>query len=1473
MRAQREYPATLFDFISFLSAKEPVVEGVPTAASYSSPLSSYSKVLKFHAFNDGDQTLTALLKLSLAAHTAAPIIQAKFSYYTDVIVPTMTDHVEDFDASCDVWIVAEDKQLCDWQSVVEFVKSDSFQQRTSSNNLLLPFDNIYTKSSTNQNAILYGDITSPKFLAFHEALIKLADADLISYVFRYKPPSLGSSQKQQHYLSGYGVELAIKTSEYKVIDDRSTAQGNTETNLKDQDYTEENEQIVIEQSAFIFDESDAKMQSIATEDIREIGVKAANVILASESPIDAMIQISQDFPKYSHLIAKRSVTPEQRVEIRKNQRSIIASGGSIFVLNGIELNLKDLNVFSLLTAMRGELNLIRKLQTLNLKTTEAVRLLSLPSSESTSTSDLGWGEAFDVRDDSVIWWNDLEKDSRYERFPRSVKDLLQPSYPGQLKYVAKNMFNALFVLDLTNVEHLNILNNIFHFIENSVPLRFGLIPLVGESNDESCLLAARSFLYIVEKIGRKEAKNFIIALLTEIKTNGNAAISATIETAFETVAAGQFKSFAETNDDASVLVTHKKLLDRIGVDGRTGVFFFNGKYYDVDENWQQNMLGVYPKMLQFLQMRVYEGTVTDADIIYDYFLSKRNAYISISEDHPLKFINLLGQNVDQSALQSLSYVSERENAVISMMVIGDFESIVGLQFAKNALEFSISAPNSRLTFIHNPPHNRISTLQTKTLLPKAAHILMKQNGARNISSILAEKIAEMVESESFNFAAGDNALFSQKIVDELDENAEYERTAKLAKKFIEDIVGIIGGESVIVVNGRIIGPITHPERFTDQDFELLASSEYHDRIEKIDDVLSGMDLNGVVDKNLWVSDACMKISSLAAAAKPIGQHGGTSSGRISFDWGDNFYGITVGNFEEASLRFSVAIDPLSELAQKTSALLKLISKVPGVGIKILLNPVTLLDDLPIKRFYRYVWSDDLNFDNTGQVIAPFAHFKNIPMEPLLTLGLDVPRAWVVRAIDSIYDLDNLKLDNAKTASVDSYFQLRNILVEGHAREIYASTPPRGVQFILGTSPEIPHAVDTITMTNLGYLQLKANPGIWQMRLREGRSREVYRLESVSESYTRLKGAESDESEVVKNGYATVIVDTFEGVTIFPVVAKRVGMENEDVLETVEKKVTSSENLEKKSSVLDALTGFKDRFWKPEAPTSVPSNTTINIFSVASGHLYERFMGIMMLSVMRNTKSPVKFWLIENFLSPKFMNFIPHLAKAYNFEYEFITYNWPHWLRATTRKERTIWAYKILFLDVLFPLNLDKVIFVDADQVVRTDMKELVDLDLQGAVYGYTPMGDSRPEMEGFRFWKTGYWKSHLQGKPYHISALYVIDLKLFRQALAGDRLRQQYQGLSADPNSLANLDQDLPNNMMHEIPIFSLPKEWLWCETWCSDSELKHAKTIDLCNNPLTKEPKLQRAKRIIKEWVELDNLVQAVADKVEVEDKQHDEL
>ncbi|KAK8561287.1 hypothetical protein V6N12_048361 [Hibiscus sabdariffa] len=194
-----------------------------------------------------------------------------------------------------------------------------------------------------------------------------------------------------------------------------------------------------------------------------------------------------------------------------------------------------------------------------------------------------------------------------------------------------------------------------------------------------------------------------------------------------------------------------------------------------------------------------------------------------------------------------------------------------------------------------------------------------------------------------------------------------------------------------------------------------------------------------------------------------------------------------------------------------------------------------------------------------------------------------------------------------------------------------------------------------------------------------------------------------------------------------------------------------------------------------------------------------------------------------------------MAQEYGFDYELITYKWPTWLQKQTEKQRIIWAYKILFLDVIFPISLEKVIFVDADQVVRADIGELYDMDIKGKPFAYTPFCDNNKDMDGYRFWRQGFWKEHLRGRPYHISALYVVDLVKFRETSAGDNLR------------------DLPNYAQHTVPIFSLPQEWLWCESWCGNATKSKAKTIDLCNNPMTKEPKLQGARRIVSEWTGLD--------------------
>ena len=264
----------------------------------------------------------------------------------------------------------------------------------------------------------------------------------------------------------------------------------------------------------------------------------------------------------------------------------------------------------------------------------------------------------------------------------------------------------------------------------------------------------------------------------------------------------------------------------------------------------------------------------------------------------------------------------------------------------------------------------------------------------------------------------------------------------------------------------------------------------------------------------------------------------------------------------------------------------------------------------------------------------------------------------------------------------------------------------------------------------------------------------------------------------------------------------------------------------------------------------------------------------MKSAAERSSVPLKFWLLGNFLSASFRasHTSGALEAAVGARVEIVSFSWPKHLRLQTEKQRLIWGYKILFLDVLFPQHIRKVMYIDSDQIVQGDLAQLWRHSLGGAAIAMTPFCSDDPNeaTRGFRFWSSGYWESTLGGRPYHISALFVVDLDVFRRKKVGDIYRGTYQGLTADPNSLANLDQDLPNYLQQMgVPIHSLPEEWLWCETWCGNASRAAAKTIDLCNNPLTKEPKLEQARRIGGErWAAIDASLEAALQR-----KQADEL
>uniref|UniRef100_A0A8C1XH55 UDP-glucose ceramide glucosyltransferase-like 1 n=1 Tax=Cyprinus carpio TaxID=7962 RepID=A0A8C1XH55_CYPCA len=1263
-------------------------------------------------------------------------------------------------------------------------------------------------------AVLYAEIGTKEFNTFHKVLSERAQDGKLIYVLRH----FVSQKNEKMLLSGYGVELAIKSTEYKAVDD---------TQVKvTTDNVDENDEV----QGFLFGklkkshpelqeelgelrkhllESTNDMTPLKVWELQDLSFQAASRIMTVSKfdSLKLMQDLSQNFPT-------DGVFTFQRL----SESMGIHPGDAGLFINGIHVDLDLHNPFSILDILRTEAKILQGLHSLGIRGSSISKFLHLPSS--TTLED---GYALDIRHTSIMWVNDIEKDSMYRHWPSSLQELLRATFPGVIRQIRRNFYNLVLFLDPVQEESIELVKLAELFYKHNIPLRYviGFVLVVSADDKVDGYLDAgvalfRLLNYISEEYDEAQAFTSMVSIFNRVEVGETLSV--------DTVTAYLKKKFPKANAarilgvDSSYDDNRKVMLHSSGL-GALPIGLFNGVPLSSEEMDPEELETVLLQKIMettnFFQRAAFMGQITESVDVVDFLMEQANVVPRInplilsSERRYLDFTSSPGSPLmtppDPNQCQYQSVISPYHchcnNHTISAIsitiisschyhqysllqyvlyggtvwIVADIEQPPGRQLLQNALKHMKSSSSScRVGVINNPSGK--PTEDNSSLYRAIWASLLTQSSKNTLDftlKLLKEENVELLKQDHVTSKTGgmDHDAFEKKF------NTMEVDFLHSQQKYCKEVLKLKAGQRAVVSNGKLKPVIT--------------VHRANDLIMKVDALLTSSP-KGEARKDVKLLKDKHSVLQLAQREDEV------------------FYDVVA------------IVDPLTRDAQKLAPLLVL-GQVVNMKVQVFMNCRAKLSEMPLKSFYQYVLEPDVSFfGNNSLSPGPVAHFTEIPESPLLTLNMITPESWMVEAVRSPYDLDNIHLQEI-SGVVNAEYELEYLLLEGHCFDLSTGQPPRGLQFTLGMRQE-PLMHDTIVMANLGYFQLKANPGAWILRLREGRSEDLYQIQAHDGTDSPL-----DAGDVI------VVLNSFHSKIIKVRVQKKPDKLNEDLL---------SEGTESKG-LWDSITSVDEDDKKKDV---------LNIFSVASGHLYERFLRIMMLSVLQHTKTPVKFWFLKNYLSPSFKDTISHMAKAYGFQYELVQYKWPRWLHQQTEKQRIIWGYKILFLDVLFPLAVDKIIFVDADQIVRADIKELRDLDLEGAPYGYTPFCDSRKEMEGYRFWKTGYWASHLGQRKYHISALYVVDLKKFRKIAAGDRLRGQYQALSQDPNSLSNLDQDLPNNMIHQVAIKSLPQEWLWCETWCDDRSKAAAKTIDLCNNPKTKEPKLSAAVRIVPEWSKYDN-------------------
>ena len=374
-----------------------------------------------------DPDALSSFQFALSIHSAAPRIEAHYHYYDTSVEPSMMIAQ---DAACPVWVHFDKKQYCSpaldrAQQDVGALKSDSHLVKWGNTWLIqtrnpehLPFDRILGEGSDSQisPSILYADIMSPLFGQFHQTISSTARDGQTSYRIRYRPSTSESAKPLA--VNGYGVELALKRTDYIVIDDRSAGAEGPE----DQTPLIGNEADTEAGSAEILLDSEdvSDLKPLSAKELLGLGPKVGSFIMASDDPFETLLKVSQDFPKHSSTITKRNASIDFVKEHNSNREIFLPAGYNVIWMNGQQVQSRQMDAFALLEQLRRERVIVGNLRNLGLSGSEAVQILSHPAIAEAKVD--GNTQRYDYRDaieggKVIIWLNDIEKDKRYSSWP------------------------------------------------------------------------------------------------------------------------------------------------------------------------------------------------------------------------------------------------------------------------------------------------------------------------------------------------------------------------------------------------------------------------------------------------------------------------------------------------------------------------------------------------------------------------------------------------------------------------------------------------------------------------------------------------------------------------------------------------------------------------------------------------------------------------------------------------------------------------------------------------------------------------------------------------------------------------------------------------------------------------------------------------------------------------------------------------
>jgi UDP-glucose:glycoprotein glucosyltransferase len=747
--------------------------------------------------------------LALSIHAAAPRIEAHYHYYDNNLVPLIG---ESFDPACKVWVQWGSKQTCEWEGDLNDVIAG--QEHFPNDRRKLQFDRAIETDDDKPVATLYADIEAPEFRAHHERLKRYAVEGHISYRLRYRPPVEPTDRPVM--LSGYGVSLVLKKTDYMVMDDRDV-EGDAG---KDKTAVEAVKLSTQQPLGALEDMESHDIKPLQKEDLAELGYKAATFIMKSQDPFETLQRLVQDFPKHAASISATDANPNITEELRSNWDMFFGTGKNILWINGLRIEESQINVFALLEHLRRERRYIDGFRRLGLDASETVQLLS--HSILAGAKEDEKVQRFDYRDDLeggnvIVWLNDLEKDNRYKDWNSSPMMLLRRVFPGQLHPIRKNVHNLVIPVDFTSKEDLVLISqNLQMFVQRKIAMRFGLAPLTKTLDAAE---QTKVVYHLLDAYGLKTALKYIDAILDKGEfSEPKQKIFDSIRGDSQLREGQSGLSLEEVLSDNSLderIQKTKEWSNRLGTNSPVPPVFINGQPIPKNEDWASAMSEKLQGDVMVAARYVYENQPTEdtdfAAVLLEGAATRRNSHIFPETEKEIRLIDIaevMETNKDIFAkLPKIDSDRPDNTSTTSIWVIGDFDEEDGYDLLMAAAELQKDEAGVNLILINNPQavteKPTVSTMlyqlqQLGILNHDTLHQIMTElnpkQGLIDLPTIeaVAQSVAGEVKAEGWSYP------------DHIEAGKFWRQCQELLNK-----AGIIPGQKAIIVNGRVC-PLESP---------------------------------------------------------------------------------------------------------------------------------------------------------------------------------------------------------------------------------------------------------------------------------------------------------------------------------------------------------------------------------------------------------------------------------------------------------------------------------------------------------------------------------------------------------------------------------------------------------------------------------------------------------------------------------------